>query len=89
MNNPETTNVLEALHTAGDELREIVLQKDHTAFREIFESVHNHFGDFSEQALSNRVFLLTDLSNAVERHETSESVDPCEVAFVLTSLPIK
>ena len=61
MNNPETTNVLEALHTAGDELREIVLQKDHTAFREIFESVHNHFGDFSEQALEQSSFLIDRL----------------------------
>jgi len=61
MNNPETTNVLEALQKAGDELRDVVLQKDQDAFRDIFESVHKHFGKFSEQALEQSSFLIDRL----------------------------
>ena len=61
MNNPETATVLQALQTAGDELRDIVLQKDHDAFRKIFENVHKHFGDFSEQALEQSSFLIDRL----------------------------
>ena len=61
MNNPETSIVLDALHKAGDELRDIVLQKDHDAFRDIFESVHKHFGEFSEQALEQSSFLIDRL----------------------------
>jgi chorismate mutase/prephenate dehydrogenase len=61
MNNPETERILHALQSAGDELREIVLNKDIDKFREMFAQVHDHFGDFSEQALEQSSFLIDRL----------------------------
>ena len=61
MNNPETTRVLNALQDAGDELRTIVLEKDRKRFKEVFAEVHEHFGDFSEQALEQSSFLIDRL----------------------------
>jgi len=61
MNNPETKTVLDALSKAGNELREVVLTKDKETFRKIFEEVHSHFGDFSEQALEQSSFLIDRL----------------------------
>ncbi len=61
MNNPETERILHALQNAGDELREIVLNKDTDKFREMFAQVHDHFGDFSEQALEQSSFLIDRL----------------------------
>jgi chorismate mutase/prephenate dehydrogenase len=61
MNNLETETVLDALQKAGDELRNIVLQKDRGAFKEIFECVHKHFGEFSERALEQSSFLIDRL----------------------------
>lgn len=61
MNNLETSTVLDALKQTGDELRTIVLQKDRAAFKELFECVHKHFGDFSEQALEQSSFLIDRL----------------------------
>ncbi|MBT4523784.1 MAG: bifunctional chorismate mutase/prephenate dehydrogenase [Phycisphaerae bacterium] len=65
MNNPQTETVLSALKIAGDELREIVLNKDTEAFRELFSEVHEHFGDFSEQALEQSSFLIDRLVERV------------------------
>ena len=61
MNNPETTLVLNALQQAGDELRTIVLDKDRNQFRALFAEVHEHFGNFSEQALEQSSFLIDRL----------------------------
>tara|TARA_B100000959_G_C14964195_1_gene617040 strand:+ start:413 stop:1567 length:1155 start_codon:yes stop_codon:yes gene_type:complete len=61
MNNQETSRVLQALKDAGDELREIVLNKDRDRFRTLFMQVHDHFGDFSEQALEQSSFLIDRL----------------------------
>ena len=61
MNNPETKNILGALQCAGDELREIVLNQDVQKFRDLFAEVHEHFGDFSEQALEQSSFLIDRL----------------------------
>ena len=61
MNNPETSHVLHALKNAGDELREIVLNKDRDRFRTLFTQVHDHFGNFSEQALEQSSFLIDRL----------------------------
>jgi chorismate mutase/prephenate dehydrogenase len=61
MNNPETKIVLDALSNAGNELRDVVLTKDKETFRKIFEEVHAHFGDFSEQALEQSSFLIDRL----------------------------
>ena len=61
MNNPETTTILNALQNAGTELREIVLNKDAKKFRQMFLEVHEHFGDFSEQALEQSSFLIDRL----------------------------
>jgi chorismate mutase / prephenate dehydrogenase len=61
MNNPETKNIFEALQSAGNELREIVLEKDTDKFRQLFTEVHEHFGDFSEQALEQSSFLIDRL----------------------------
>lgn len=61
MNNLETATVLDALQKAGDELRNIVLQKDRDGFKEIFECVHKHFGEFSERALEQSSFLIDRL----------------------------
>ena len=46
---------------AGDELREIVLNKDRDRFRTLFTQVHDHFGNFSEQALEQSSFLIDRL----------------------------
>jgi len=61
MNNPETELVLDALQQAGNELRTIVLEKDHEKFRALFSEVHEHFGNFSEQALEQSSFLIDRL----------------------------
>lgn len=61
MNNPATKRVLDSLQSAGEELREVVISKDRARFNEIFEEVHNHFGDFSEQALEQSSFLIDRL----------------------------
>ena len=61
MSNPETGRVLDALQNAGDELRQVVLDKDRDGFRKIFSEVHDHFGDFSEQALEQSSFLIDRL----------------------------
>ena len=61
MNNPETINILGALQRAGDELRDIVLSQDSEQFRKLFAEVHEHFGDFSEQALEQSSFLIDRL----------------------------
>jgi chorismate mutase/prephenate dehydrogenase len=61
MHNPETTKVLDALQSAGNELREIVLSKDRNAFRTLFTEVHDHFSGFSEQALEQSSFLIDRL----------------------------
>lgn len=61
MNNPATKHVLDSLQSAGEELREVVESKDRVRFKEIFEEVHNHFGDFSEQALEQSSFLIDRL----------------------------
>ncbi len=61
MNNPETSQVLDALQRVGDELRTIVLEKDREKFRTIFSEVHKHFGNFSEQALEQSSFLIDRL----------------------------
>ena len=61
MNNPATKRVLDSLHSAGEELRKVVESKDRVRFNEIFEEVHNHFGDFSEQALEQSSFLIDRL----------------------------
>ena len=61
INNPETPRVLEELRKAGDELRTIVLEKDYDKFRAIFSEVHEHFGEFSEQALEQSSFLIDRL----------------------------
>jgi len=61
MNNPETTLVLNALQQAGEELRTIVLDKDRNQFRTLFAEVHEHFGNFSEQALEQSSFLIDRL----------------------------
>jgi chorismate mutase/prephenate dehydrogenase len=61
MNNLETATVLDALQKAGDELRTIVLQKDRESFNKLFECVHAHFGEFSEQALEQSSFLIDRL----------------------------
>ena len=46
---------------AGNELRTIVLEKDHEKFRALFSEVHEHFGNFSEQALEQSSFLIDRL----------------------------
>jgi chorismate mutase/prephenate dehydrogenase len=61
MNNPETEIVLSALKVAGEELREIILNKDTASFKSMFAEVHQHFGDFSEQALEQSSFLIDRL----------------------------
>jgi len=61
MHNPETSLVLNALQSAGNELREIVLSKDRDAFRALFAEVHDHFAGFSEQALEQSSFLIDRL----------------------------
>ena len=61
MNNPETEIVLSALKIAGEELREIILNKDTASFKSMFAEVHQHFGDFSEQALEQSSFLIDRL----------------------------
>lgn len=61
MHNPETERVLDALKDAGEELRDIVLEQDRDRFNELFAEVHNHFGDFSEQALEQSSFLIDRL----------------------------
>ncbi len=61
MNNPATKRVLDCLQATGEELREVVESKDRKRFKEIFEEVHEHFGDFSEQALEQSSFLIDRL----------------------------
>ena len=61
MNNPETSLVLDALQQAGEELRTIVLDKDKDKFNILFTEVHEHFGNFSEQALEQSSFLIDRL----------------------------
>ena len=61
MHNPETERVLNALRDAGEELRDIVLEQDRDRFSKLFAEVHNHFGDFSEQALEQSSFLIDRL----------------------------
>ena len=61
MNNPETTRVFDALQQAGSELRTIVLDKDRESFDALFAEVHEHFGNFSEQALEQSSFLIDRL----------------------------
>ena len=61
MNNPESEKVLNALQTAGEELRAVVLSKDSERFNKIFAEVHTHFGNFSEQALEQSSFLIDRL----------------------------
>jgi chorismate mutase/prephenate dehydrogenase len=61
MNNSETERVLNTLRDAGEELREIVLDKDPQRFNELFSEVHDYFGKFSEQALEQSSFLIDRL----------------------------
>ncbi len=61
MHNPETSKVLDALVCAGEELRGIVERGDREEFAALFASVHDHFGDFSEQALEQSAFLIDRL----------------------------
>ncbi len=61
MSNPETEKVLDALRTAGEELRDIVLNQDRDRFQKLFSEVHDHFGEFSEQALEQSSFLIDRL----------------------------
>lgn len=61
MNNSETETVFNALQSAGEELRSIVLTKDREKFRALFAEVHDHFGGFSEQALEQSSFLIDRL----------------------------
>ena len=61
MNNSETERVLNTLRDAGEELREIVLDKDPQRFNKMFSEVHEHFGKFSEQALEQSSFLIDRL----------------------------
>jgi chorismate mutase/prephenate dehydrogenase len=61
MNNPETGHILDVLNQTGNELRRMVIQKDREGFRKMFSEVHDHFGDFSEQALEQSSFLIDRL----------------------------
>ena len=61
MNNSETERVLNTLRDAGEELREIVLDKDTQRFNKMFSEVHENFGKFSEQALEQSSFLIDRL----------------------------
>jgi len=61
MSNPETHRVLNAMRDAGEELREIVLDKDRQRFVQMFSEVHTFFGDFSERALEQSSFLIDRL----------------------------
>jgi len=61
MHNPETKRVLDALHDAGDELRQLILQGNRDGFNGMFDEVHSHFGEFSEQALEQSNFLIDRL----------------------------
>ncbi len=61
MSNPETSKVLDALRTSGEELRMIVESNDREAFNTLFEEVHEYFGSFSEQALEQSSFLIDRL----------------------------
>ncbi|MDP7008725.1 MAG: bifunctional chorismate mutase/prephenate dehydrogenase [Phycisphaerales bacterium] len=61
MNNPETANILNTLKESGEELREIVMSNDRERFRKLFSEVHEHFGQFSEQALEQSSFLIDRL----------------------------
>ena len=61
MSNPETERVLNALRDAGEELRDIVLDQDRDRFHTLFTEVHEHFGEFSEQALEQSSFLIDRL----------------------------
>ena len=61
MSNPETHRVLNAMRDAGEELREIVLDKDRQRFVEMFSEVHTFFGDFSERAMEQSSFLIDRL----------------------------
>jgi len=61
MNNPETEHVLNTLRDAGEELRDIVITQDTSRFTKLFAEVHEHFGNFSEQALEQSSFLIDRL----------------------------
>ena len=61
MSNPETSRVLDALRSSGEELRTIVESNDRDAFNTMFEEVHQYFGTFSEQALEQSSFLIDRL----------------------------
>ncbi len=61
MSNPETSRVLDALTSSGEELRSIVESNDRDAFNTMFEEVHQYFGTFSEQALEQSSFLIDRL----------------------------
>jgi len=61
MNNPQTSQILTALQNAGEELRDIINSKDRAKFQSLFQKVHKHFGDFSEQALEQSSFLIDRL----------------------------
>ncbi len=61
MSNPETSRVLDALRSSGEELRSIVESNDRDAFNTMFEEVHQYFGTFSEQALEQSSFLIDRL----------------------------
>ena len=61
MSNPETSRVLDALRSSGEELRTIVESNDRIAFNTMFEEVHQYFGTFSEQALEQSSFLIDRL----------------------------
>jgi len=61
MSNPETSRILDALRSSGEELRTIVESNDRIAFNTMFEEVHQYFGTFSEQALEQSSFLIDRL----------------------------
>ena len=61
MSNPETTKVLKAFVESATHLQAIAGQEDLEAFREMFNEVHDYFGPFTDEALSQSSYLIDRL----------------------------
>ena len=61
MLNPDAAHVTTAFRASANELAAILEAGDQDAFDEIFENVRSFFGEFTEEALEQSVFLIDRL----------------------------
>jgi chorismate mutase/prephenate dehydrogenase len=61
MSNPRTDDVTETFCRAAEHWREVISSGDRTRVRQLFERIHNYFGDFTDRAMIQSSYLIDRL----------------------------